>query len=176
MNIFVLDKDPSKAVKYLHNRHVVKMTLETAQLICTAQYYADNINDDDIVYRKTHFNHPCSIWARQSIQNYDWLCEYGYEIAKEYEFRYGKVHKSYVKVIDNAHNNSSGRPIFPNEGLTPFALAMPDKYKTGDSVLSYRNYYVGEKLIQKGNKLSQWKNRSVPMWAEAKYNEIKKNL
>lgn len=176
MNIFVLDNNPEQAVKYLHNSHVVKMTLETAQLICTAQYYSDGVNPDDIVYRKTHYNHPCSIWARESQQNYNWLCSYGYCIAKEYEYRYGRVHKSYARVIHDAYLGKRLHVSFPFKGRTPFALAMPDKYKTGDSVESYRNYYIGEKLTQKGNKLSQWKKRDVPAWAEAQYNEIKSNL
>jgi hypothetical protein len=33
---------------------------------------------------------------------------------------------------------------FLKEGLTQFALPMPDKYKTADPIESYRNYYMSE--------------------------------
>ena len=41
--------------------------------------------------------------------------------------------------------------------MTPFALAMPDQYKTNDAIESYIYYYISEKL-----KNAQWKKRSKP--------------
>jgi phage-related protein len=71
MNIFILDKDPKKIAMYHNDKHVVKMIVETAQLLCTAHHVSGT--NGDIPYRKTHQNHPCSIWARESIENYNWL-------------------------------------------------------------------------------------------------------
>ena len=49
---------------------------------------------------------------------------------------------------------------FPESGLTPFALAMPDKYKViDDPVQSYRNYYCGDK-----RDMATWKKRDKPEW------------
>lgn len=163
MNIFVTDLNPKLAAQSYHNRHVVKMILETAQMLCNVQYSLDEIDNQDIPYKKTHYNHPCSIWARSSYSNYEWLWSLGKEISKEYSYRYGKTHLSYKKVIHDAMEvDLSG---LPTVGMTEFALAMPDKYKIiGDPVQSYRNYYVGEKLTQKGGKKSEWKKRNPPRW------------
>ena len=92
MNIFVLDKDPKKCAEYHNDKHVVKMILETAQLLCGVHHMAES--KLDIPYRLSHKNHPCSIWARECIENYVWLCDLGMELCKEYTYRYGKRHKS----------------------------------------------------------------------------------
>jgi hypothetical protein len=50
---------------------------------------------------------------------------------------------------------------FEEQRLTPFALAMPDKYKSDDAVLSYRNYYMSEEK----QKIASWKKkRERPEW------------
>lgn len=59
MNIFVVDSDPVKAAMHLHNRHVVKMTLESAQLICTTRRWFGDTNP--ILYKPTHIHHPCNV-------------------------------------------------------------------------------------------------------------------
>src|SRR5574343_1523365 len=86
MNIFAVDADPIQAARDLCDRHVVKMTLETAQILCSAF--------DESPYKKTHFNHPCCKWARTSKSNYQWLIAHGLGLSAEYSLRYGKTHKS----------------------------------------------------------------------------------
>lgn len=147
MNIFVLDNDPFKAAEYQCDKHVVKMVLETAQLLCSAHETAP--------YKRTHYNHPCAIWTRSSLSNYMWLCEHGLGLAREYTFRYNKVHKS-TEVIEWARLNM---PNILNLGLLPFAQAMPDKYKHEDAVVAYRNYYIHEKA-----RLATWKYGACPAW------------
>lgn len=147
MNIFVLDNDPFKAAEYQCDKHVVKMVLETAQLLCSAHETAP--------YKRTHYNHPCAIWTRSSLANYMWLCEHGLGLAREYAFRYNKVHKS-TEVIEWARLNM---PNILNLGLLPFAQAMPDKYKNPDAVTAYRNYYMNEKA-----RLATWKYSNAPAW------------
>lgn len=88
MNIFVLDYCPVKSAQMQCDRHVVKMPLETAQLLCSAY------PNDNAPYKRTHYNHPCSIWARKSENNYLWPIEHGLALCLEYNFRYGKNHKS----------------------------------------------------------------------------------
>ena len=164
MNIFVLDTDPNKCAIYHNDKHVVKMILETAQLLCGVHHMTDQANDlvsDQVPYKLSHKNHPCSIWARQCLENYIWLCDLGMELCKEYTHRYGKTHKSQA-VIEWCMTNL---PNLPELGdLTPFAKAMPDECKTDDVVESYRRYYIMEK-----KDFCNWKNRPIPNW-------FKKNL
>jgi hypothetical protein len=107
--------------------------------------------------RPTHKNHPCAIWARESQDNFVWLANHGIALCKEYTFRYGKQHACLNKIHwILCHFNSN----LYNIGLTPFALAMPDEYKTDDAVESYRNYYVGAK-----SDIAKWnKTRRTPSW------------
>ena len=135
MNIFVLDINPQKCAKLHKNKHIVKMPLETAQLLCGVQHMVGN---DDVPYRLTHKNHPCSIWARECIENYNWLCKLGLELCYEYTNRYHKIHKCQAVIqwcIDN-------EPSLPHNGfMTDFPLAMPDDCKIGSAVDSYIEYY-----------------------------------
>ena len=68
MNIFVLDLDVKKCAEYHVDKHVVKMILESAQLLCGVHHIVspDNVN---IPYKLSHKNHPCSIWTRKSLSN-----------------------------------------------------------------------------------------------------------
>jgi len=152
MNIFLLDENPQINAQYHCDKHVVKMILETAQLLCSVNHLC---GDNEPPYKLAHKNHPCSIWCRASLTNYLYLCELGLELSKEYTYRYNKHHKS-TDVIQWCLNNL---PNIPDIGFTPPALAMPDQYKVDDFVQSYRNYYIGEK---KG--FATWKNREVPYW------------
>jgi hypothetical protein len=144
MNIFVLDKDPYRAAEMLCDKHVVKMCLETAQILST-------INDGP--YKPTHMKHPCTLWAGEFMGNYRWLVAHGKGIAMEYEHRYGKRHKSeeIIYALDWPLK------LLP-EGHSDFALAMPDQYKTKDAVESYRNYYMSKKDF------CNWTNREIPEW------------
>jgi len=150
MNIFVVDNDPVVAATMLCDKHVVKMIVETAQMLCTV----GRSNGHQTKYRSTHARHPCTLWAGESKQNWDWLIKHGLSMCEEYTRRYGRRHKTH-DVIESLSN----LPIkLPNKGLTPFAQAMPDKYKSHDPIEAYRNYYKGEK-----SGFAQWKT-SPPLW------------
>ena len=155
MNIFYLHENPTLAAQMQCDKHIVKMTLETAQLICTAHHVLGT-EPVYIPYRVTHKNHPSAIWARQCLENYIWLCDLGLELCKEYTFRYGKTHKSQA-VIEWCLTHKP--KLIVNDDLTPFALAMPDECKVDDAIQSYRNYYMTEK-----RRMANWKNREIPEW------------
>lgn len=91
MNIFILDEDMKKNVQSYVNKHVVKMCLETCQLLSTVYYFTEQ--DAIAPYKINHPQHPCSLWARESLSNWVWLRKLGLEICKEYTYRYGKKHK-----------------------------------------------------------------------------------
>lgn len=152
MNIFVLADDPIIAAQHQCDKHVVKMVLETAQMLCTvASRYVD-----DVPYRPTHKNHPCTLWAGTSRANWEWTIQHGLALCAEYTFRYGKTHKSEVIIKWCSNLNLK----FDQEQLTPYAQAMPDQYKCSDAVKAYRAYYIGEK-----QRFAKWqKQRLNPSW------------
>jgi len=151
MNIFVVDRDPKVAATMLCDKHVVKMIVETAQMLCTA---ASKLGHQ-VPYKPTHANHPCTLWAGESLSNWNWLIQHGISLCEEYTLRYNRIHKT-QSIIEWCKDSNIGptRDI----GLTPFKLSMPDKYKCSDPVESYRNYYSGEK-----KRFAKWKT-SPPQW------------
>ena len=141
MNIFYLDKDPRVAASYLYNKHVVKMILESAQMLCTAHHCIMG-EDADVPYKSTHKNHPSTVWARRSADNYLWLYQHFTALSKEYTKRYGKDHLSYTKCKNKVNMLPGGLAW---SGLTEMPQCMPDKYKDPCSIKAYWNYYIGEK-------------------------------
>lgn len=175
MNIFFLDKDPYKAAEMHHDKHVVKMILETAQLLSTAhrvldgQQYIDQTSGrkikrwklesdfwDNTLYKATHVNHPSNVWARESKENYMWLYKMFNALCSEYTHRYGKVHATQTKL--EKHLNYAPTNI-PDIGMTKMPQAMPEQYRCEDSVQAYRTYYINEKKSQ-----SKYTKRDVPIW------------
>lgn len=153
MNIFVLSFNPRLAARMQVDRHVVKMPLETAQLLSTVSGENGGITP----YQPTHVNHPCTLWLRASRGNWLWLVEHGLALCEEYTRRYGREHAS-QRVIEILARGG-GAPKWGNR--TPFALAMPDEYKRGNNaVASYRAYYRGAKAH-----LATWKAPATrPAW------------
>jgi hypothetical protein len=148
MNIFYLSEDPNEAAKYMYNKHVVKMILESAQLLCTAHIISDG-EAANVPYKATHKNHPSAIWARESVSNYIWLYDHMIALGNEYTRRYGKKHLTILKcsgALCKAPNNVT------KVDLTPMPQCMPDQYKVpGNSVEAYWNYYEAEKVSVKNS-------------------------
>jgi hypothetical protein len=153
MNLFYLDENHKKNAEYHVDRHSVKMILEATQILCTT-FHTQNI---EAPYRSTHVNHPSTIFARQSKENFEWVIEYVMSLAEEYTYRYNKIHKS-TNVLEWVIDNMN-RLSFPVQGFTKFALAMPEEYKVDCPIQSYRNYYKNDK-----KHLFSWKNRETPEW------------
>ena len=128
MNIFYLHKDPYKAAEVQYNKHVVKMILESAQMLCTAHHHYDE--NTDVPYKKAHYNHPSTIWTRQNKNHYRWLFNHMIALGDEYTARYGKIHLSISKCF---------LPLYR------YPVGMPDEYKDECSVKAYWNYDIGEK-------------------------------
>lgn len=151
MNIFILDRDTQLCAGYHLDKHVVKMPLESAQMLCTAVIF----HGGTAPYKQAHKNHPCSIWTRETRQNFLWLVDLGLELCHEYRFRYGKVHKCY-HIINQCFRLSKH---IPESSFTDFAQAMPDKYKCHDAVDAYRAYYIHDKAS-----MAAWRDRDIPEW------------
>ena len=149
MNIFVLDVDQEKCVAKYCDLHVRKMLLETAQILCSVHPAGS------APYKRTHYNHPCVVWARQSVSNYKWLGYLGLYLVREYQKRFRKGHKS-AKIIRWCCDNVPEG--LPDMEITPWPQVMPDEYKTEDDthygvVAAYKRYYR--------DKLRDFKQRSI---------------
>ena len=139
MNIFVTSADPTECAKYLDDKRVVKMCLETAQMLSTAVYISTG---EIVAYKPSYVNHPCNIWTRISNANFIWLCKHGLALCSEYTARYSRRHKS-QDVIDSL---VSYHKTFPDRGLSPFANCAANNilginYKNEiNTFISYRKY------------------------------------
>lgn len=152
MNIFVLDSDVRKCARYHADRHVVKMILESTQMLCTVLHR----HGVEAPYKPTHRNHPCTIWAGESLANWKWLRGLALALNDEYMYRFGgsEDHRSAAVV------RGLTKPPIENVGLTEFAQAMPEEYKVkGDAVAAYRRFYIEEK-----SHLARWTRRRTPKW------------
>jgi hypothetical protein len=152
MNIFILDYDPVKAAQMQCDKHVVKMPLETAQLLCSA------FEKGKAPYKRTHYNHPCSIWCRISKENFLWLVKHGLALCEEFKYRYGKQHKSKDVILWCRKNIKELK--FSKIVKTHYVLCFDDEYKVGNAVSSYREYY----RKSKGSMATWDKTRKAPSW------------
>ena len=162
MNIFVLHEDPKIAATMVLDKHAVKMPTESMQMICTNLRILEW--DKDLPMKSVMQNHPCTIWARGSKENFLWLWEHCSALCIEYSKRYyDRVHKIQeyqVALLGDGLMRFIDTVEFPNEGLTDYALAMPDKYQSKSPVKSYRAYYIGDK-----SHFATWKLPSnPPLW------------
>ena len=148
MNIFAVDEDPAIAAFSLPDKYVVKMPVETTQMIALVfskwyHNYGPVLKADNKPYNveKGAFrNHPCTKWAADSDDNLQWLFQHGISLCNEYTSRYGKKHACERSIrlaaLTQMHN---GCP----EKHTPFVRAMPDVLKDNnriDTITAYRMY------------------------------------
>jgi len=157
MNIFFLDYDPKKCAQYHLDKHVVKMIVETAQMLYSVHWFLQ-LDLPETAYKKAHINHPCSIWARTSLENYIWLCQLGQELCREYTYRYGKIHKT-QQHIEWLQRNI---PLLPPIGITNPAQAMPQEYKDPNPIQAYKNFYIKNKMEIRG--ITRYTKRPLPRW------------
>lgn len=170
MNIFALSPCASTSAEWLCDKHVVKMILETGQMLSTAHHelkseYLSKYN----YYKPAYVNHPCTIWARTSHGNYIWLYEHFERLCQLYEEIYGKTHLTWAKLAIPCRMTPfklTGKFKTPDSDVlhrTEFPQCMPDEYKDEDPHVAYRKYYIGEKLS-----FAEYKNRKIPAWIDSK--------
>jgi len=181
MNIFYLHEDPKICAQMHNDKHCVKMILEYAQLLSTAHRVLDGVPEkvrsssgrqktvykltddrDGVLYSATHINHPSAVWVRRSYANYAWLHRLLTHLCNEYSYRYDRLHKVEESNLLRALYVPPEK-LLATRTTTVFSEptpAMPDEYKVlGDSIASYRNYYVGAKRA-----MSRWTDRTMPDW------------
>jgi hypothetical protein len=190
MNIFVLDRDPSMAALYHCNKHVIKMILESAQMLCTAHWLGhlkkadlslsdfkrvkdaqswlfNNVSEDlQPPWKLTHARHPCTVWASKNVSNYGWVLRLAESLLQEYTRRYKKKHASHCVVKWLGKNFP---PDIPDGFLTNHPVCMKEDYKVYDTdgnisvVKSYKNYYILDK-----SRFAKWEPQAkMPEWFSA---------
>ena len=182
MNLFILNRNPIIAAQDQCDKHVVKMIVESAQMLSTvhrmldgietkkpsvsgktmAKYYELPDDRENILYKACHFNHPSTVWTRESKANYQWHYQHFIALCDEYTYRYGKVHSTDTKlriVLQQIPTN------IPEKHMTPFKLAMGSNPECmlEDAVESYRRFYETK---QKRFTMI-WTKRPVPKWFNA---------
>lgn len=177
MNIFFLDKNPRIAAEYHCDKHVVKMILESAQLLSTAHRILDgqqitgksktgrNVkrwllpdNRDSVLYTAGHVNHPSAVWVRQNIDHYRYLHDLFSFLIQEYKYRYNNKDHACEKLLnplDRIPDNIDCDAPWQDP-----PQAMPDTVKVpGDTVAAYRAYYINHK-----REFAKWTRRAQPEW------------
>jgi hypothetical protein len=173
MNIFYLDTSPKKSAELMSSKHVVKMILESAQILSTAHrvldgtqgftlstagrlrkywYHPERLYENSL-YKATHINHPSCIWARESSENYLWLYHHFLSLCQEYTLRYHKTHATYIrlnKILANIPNN------IPKAQFSEPPQAMPEEYKMKSSIQAYRTYYIEKKLFTEKDRINYY--------------------
>ena len=162
MNIFHLDHDPALSAQYHCDKHISKMLIETAQMLCTTARTLYNIDHSDF-YRSTHRAHPMTLWVGAHSSNFRYTMEIGRQIALEYTYRYKKIHKT-QRIIDLLFAMMDDKIIpdapFDKDSITIPPQCMPEIYFDKDHVVAYRKYYLGDK-----QRFAQWnKDRPAPDW------------
>jgi hypothetical protein len=184
MNIFILDTDPCLAASQQCDAHVVKMVLESAQMLSTAHRVLDGAPTripsksgktmmkgwvlpdirEEVLYKAVHVNHPCTQWTMESVENYRWHYNHYAALAIEFSYRFNKRHKSW----SNLWKDVAAAPAnIPLKGLTPFRLAMgaaPECIDESDPVGSYRAFYQTKQDRFK----MRWTKREIPEWFHVK--------
>lgn len=176
MNIFFLSECPVKAAKMQCSKHIVKMALESAQMLSSTHRILDGVKTsrlsksgnstvkhwthptwDHVLYKASHVGHPCTQWTMATKKNYEWHFLHWKAISNEYSHRYGKIHASWSKLKDvlslAPENIADGKMTSP-------ALAMPEEFKMECPVESYRNYYFSKSE----NFKMEWHNSETPKW------------
>jgi len=185
MNLFYLARDTELCAQLHYDKHVVKMIVETAQLLSTAHRVLDGEmyrelspkgrrlkrwkhsrpHFEDLLYKATHMNHPSAVWCRSSVSAYMWTARLLKQLCKEYTHRYKKVHKvERTQLMQLLHCIPAGVPSFVDFVAPP--QCMPDSYADADCIVAYRNYYVGDKL-----RMARYTNRTMPLWVAAALEE-----
>ena len=169
MNLFILHEQPDIAAQMQCDKHIVKMALETTQMVASVIHrYGISpellpINKSGNPYGAGYKHHPCTLWVGDNIQNFRWTVEHGLALCREYSRRYGKVHHcslSLLRVSKALQNNDCIQSKVPGSTKrTAFAQALYDSCRQSDAVKAYRNYYT-IRLLERPT-MQSWSIRST---------------
>ena len=151
MNLFLLDQNHDRAAQAYYAKHLTKIPLELSQVLSTAHRLLDGRED---VYKATHNNHPISLFARESVDNYMFVFNHLQALFQEFHIRRGKIHgcEKLLPILRNPPKLLIRGGFSTPPNCTPYSL---------DVVESYRLYYMNEK-----RHLADFEQRTQPEWWE----------
>jgi len=168
MNIFYLSNLVAICARWHCDKHVVKMILETAQLLYTAHWVLVEEPDfSEAPIRKNGLRgyksirnkkHPSAIWVRESLDHYAWLCKLGIYLCKEYNYRFGANKKHACEIHIQWLTANPPSTLISNGWKQP-PQAMPQEYRNEDSIVAYKAYYLGAK-----RHILNYTKRNSPYW------------
>lgn len=185
MNIFILDENIQQSAKYHCDQHLVKMIVESAQMLSTVyrmklgdycanhyfnsagihkygyKYFLSQDPVEDCIIKPyvmwdAYHKHPCTLWVAESFDNWCYLLTLFQDLMEEWSNRFGELLFSHGCYKYNDRLRLN-KDNFDKVEMTPHPQAMPDKYKNDCAVTAYRDYYRGEKTF------ATWKN-GEPDW------------
>ena len=166
MNLFYLESSPQGAAQALCDKHIPKMTLETAQMLSTAAWCVlspPNYTVLPDIYRPAYLNHPSTAWVRSGICQYVWTHALFQHLCSEFEFRFGKPHASSRLIHALGHFDILN--ALPNTTFIEPPQCMPEQYHQVDTLQAYRDYYLGDKM-----RFAKWeRGRAAPDWVAHEY-------
>ena len=137
------------------------MILESAQMLCAVWHrYGDTFPS---IYKETHKNHPCTLWAGENQRNYFWLLDLFYALNNQRAARGKATHKSFRDLAHHLEKAPEGLPDASER--TPFAQAMPDEFKHEDATVAYRRYLLAKRDEWRTRGLDfTYNDRPIPEW------------
>ena len=155
MNYFYVEEDPTSAAQALCDKHVVKMILETAQMLSTAHRLTES-PQAGFVYKPTHANHPSTKWLRSSQIAYKHGLQHLCALFDEYRHRYNKTHAT-ERLLPYLSQVPEALPDLP---FVDPPQCMYDECRHSDTVEAYRSYY----RVRRNEIDMRWTNREAPAW------------
>lgn len=160
MQLFVLDRCPVHSAMYLADVHVIKMCLETAQILSSVMTIK-GLPLFEGAPKAYNTRHPV-IRAIDTQDKIDWVLRHNLALQVEFIYRFHKQHKYYKLALDYIKKLSSLNLMFNIQ--LPEGLARDFKDFTTDKtdiVEAHRDYYKFKKSI-----IKRWKytNREEPEW------------
>lgn len=175
MNIFVTNDCPIQSAHDLCDQHVKsKMQIEGAIMLAHA-FPQDILNHPSTPRTqagtprksgKGYAKHQCSIWARETKANFEWLVEHTLEMFTERMYRWPTSVEHFTKTFivwckQNIHNTT-----ITKTALTPYAVAISvdsscrklPNFNQLSIIDQYRNYIIHDK------EFATWTQRKMPSW------------
>jgi hypothetical protein len=163
MNIFVSHINPIVSAHNLDDKRVVKMVVESAQILQTALH--NNGFNELILVRPAWFNHPVVQWAGASRQNYNWLLHHLTSLIELYEEIYGRKHLYHNFPLQFGCTKDFIKDAPPTE------FPNCTLYKQHESIDAYQRHLVYKwKFLDK--RKTTWKLREKPDFYEKLWNIV----
>lgn len=126
MNIFVISASPIECAQALDDKRIIKMALETAQILSTALSIRGY---EEAPYPPLYPRHPCVKWAAENLANWEWLFAYLGELNHEYKRRFLKnTDMPSVARIRESDVERIAQTLLPKGSMTEFpnCSGVPD--------------------------------------------------